>query len=153
MEMNGEFVIDANQDSVWAALNDPEVLKACLPGCEVMERTSDNSFEASMSAKIGPVKAKFQSEMTLEDVQAPVSYVITGQGKGGAAGFAKGRAQVTLNEVSEGTKLTYEVEMQVGGKLAQIGSRLVSGAARKIADQFFVRFADQFSNAEKCADE
>jgi carbon monoxide dehydrogenase subunit G len=147
MDMVGEYIIPAPREAVWHALNDPQTLKACLPGCETIEVTGEHTFNAAMSAKIGPVKAKFTSELALEEVDPPNGYVITGQGKGGAAGFAKGSARVSLTDVAEGTSLVYEVDMQVGGKLAQIGSRLVAGAARKIADQFFARLAGQFDES------
>ena len=146
MEMNGEFTLPAGRESVWTALNDPEVLKRCIPGCESLERTSDTQFDAKMSAKIGPVKAKFSTSIELSEFNPPQSYTLSGQGKGGAAGFAKGAARVSLSVVDAGTLLSYEVEVQVGGKLAQIGSRLVAGAARKLADQFFVAFSAEFDD-------
>lgn len=144
VEMKGEYAICAEQAAVWAALNDPETLRACLPGCESIEKVSDTQFNAAMSARIGPVKARFVSELTLNELNPPHGYVINGQGKGGAAGFANGSARVSLSPADDGTTLVYEVDMQVGGKLAQIGSRLVAGAARKIADQFFARLAAHF---------
>ncbi|NKC14467.1 MAG: carbon monoxide dehydrogenase [Gammaproteobacteria bacterium] len=147
MDMNGEFVIAADRQAVWNALNDPYTLKACLPGCEVLDKVSDTQFTATMRAAVGPVKAKFTSNLTLEDLDPPYSYTISGQGKGGSAGFAKGAAKVRLEPCDEGTQLIYEVNMQVGGKLAQIGSRLIGGTARKIADQFFSRFAEIMSTS------
>ena len=145
MDITGEFTIPAPRERVFAALNDPEVLKRCIPGCEVLERTSENTFEAKMAAKIGPVKAKFDTAIELSDVNPPESYVISGQGKGGPAGFGKGSAQVTLEDLGEETVLRYEAALQVGGKLAQIGSRLVGGTAKKIANDFFSKFVDEVS--------
>ena len=142
MDMNGEFRIEAPRETVWQALNDPEILKACIPGCDEMEKHSDTQFTAKMTARFGPVKAGFTSEINLSDLQPPERYTISGEGKGGPAGFGKGTANVTLEEDGDGTVLRYEAALQVGGKLAQIGSRLVSGSARKIADDFFSRFSE-----------
>lgn len=142
MEMNGEYRIAAPREKVWAALNDPEVLKECIPGCEELEKVSDTEFTAKVKAKVGPVSAKFAGEVTLEDLDPPNSYRIAGQGKGGAAGFASGGAQVMLEDDAGDTVLRYEAEAKVGGKLAQIGSRLVAGTARKLADKFFGNFAE-----------
>ena len=143
MEMNGEFTVPATRAAVWEALNDPETLSRCIPGCESITRTSDTQFDAEMRAKIGPVKAKFTTAIELSDLDPPNSYTLSGQGKGGAAGFAKGSARVQLESTADGTKVIYTADMQVGGKLAQIGSRLVSGAAKKIADQFFRAFSNE----------
>jgi carbon monoxide dehydrogenase subunit G len=151
MDMSGEYSIAAGREAVWVALNDPDVLTACIPGCESITRRSDTEFTAAMQAKIGPVKAKFATDLELRDLNPPQSYVISGQGKGGAAGFAKGSAKVRLESAGEETVLHYEVDMQVGGKLAQIGSRLVAGAARKIADQFFANFAEKVGGASASA--
>ena len=140
MEMTGERVIAAPRDEVWRALNDPEVLKACIPGCQEMEKTSDTSFAATVKQKVGPVNATFKGAVELSDIVEGESYRISGEGKGGAAGFAKGGAAVRLEDVEEGTKLTYDAEAKVGGKLAQLGSRLIDGFAKKMADQFFDRF-------------
>jgi carbon monoxide dehydrogenase subunit G len=142
MDMSGEYRIPADRETVWKALNDPEVLKQCIPGCDSLEKTSDSSFEAKVTAKVGPVKAKFGGEVELSDMNPPVSYKISGQGKGGAAGFAKGGAEVNLEEEGDETILRYEVNATVGGKLAQIGSRLVDSTARKMADQFFGKFVE-----------
>jgi carbon monoxide dehydrogenase subunit G len=142
MDMSGEYRIPADRETVWKALNDPEVLKQCIPGCDSLEKTSDSSFEAKVTAKVGPVKAKFGGEVELSDMNPPVSYKISGQGKGGAAGFAKGGAEVNLEEDGDETILRYEVNATVGGKLAQIGSRLVDSTARKMADQFFGKFVE-----------
>ncbi len=141
MKMNGEELIPASRERVWAALNDPEVLKAAIPGCESITKTSPTAFEATVVAKVGPVKAKFGGDVTLSKLNPPESYVISGQGKGGAAGFAKGGASVNLAEAEGGTLLSYTVDAQVGGKLAQIGSRLIDSSARKMAGDFFKRFA------------
>lgn len=145
MDITGEFTIPAPRERVFAALNDPEVLRRCIPGCEALERTSETTFDAKMAAKIGPVKAKFDTAIELSDVNPPESYVISGQGKGGPAGFGKGQAQVTLEAQGESTVLRYDAALQVGGKLAQIGSRLVGGTAKKIANDFFTNFVDEVS--------
>ena len=146
MEMNGERRIPAPRQQVWDALNDPEVLKASIPGCDSLEQTEDNSFKASVTAKVGPVKAKFSGQVTLSDIDPPNGYTIAGEGKGGAAGFAKGGANVQLVEQGEETVLRYEVKANVGGKLAQLGSRLIDGAAKKQADDFFATFTDLAAN-------
>lgn len=142
MDISGEFDIPATRQEVWNALNDPEVLAQCIPGCESIERESDTEFVAKMRAKIGPVKARFESRILLSDLDPPRSYTISGEGKGGPAGFGKGSARVTLTEGGDGTILNYTAEMHVGGKLAQIGSRLVGGAVRKIANDFFGKFVE-----------
>ncbi len=142
MDISGEFTITAPRARVWEALNDPLVLKQCIPGCESIDKLSDTEFETRMQAKIGPVKAKFVSNIVLSDLVPPCSYTISGQGKGGPAGFGKGSADVVLEEVPEGTRLNYTAQLQVGGKLAQIGSRLVGGTAKKLANAFFTSFAD-----------
>ena len=138
MELTGERRIEAPRETVWQALNDPEVLKAAIPGCQELEKTADNAFAATVQAKVGPVKATFAGAVEL----APESYRISGEGTGGAAGFARGGAWVRLAEDGGATVLTYEADAQVGGKLAQIGSRLIQGTARKLAGQFFDRFAE-----------
>jgi len=137
MELTGERQIPADQETVWQALNDAEVLLACIPGCQEIEWTSDNELAATVKAKVGPVKATFKGAVELTDIDAPNSYVISGQGKGGAAGFAKGTANVHLSSNDDGTLLTYEVKASVGGTLAQVGSRLIQGTATKLAGQFF----------------
>lgn len=142
MEMSGEYRIEAPREKVWAALNDPEILKQSIPGCEEIEQTSDTSFEAQVTAKVGPVKAKFSGAVELTDIDAPNGYRISGEGKGGAAGFAKGGANVRLEEDGDGTLLKYDVDAQVGGKLAQLGARLIDGTAKKMASQFFENFAE-----------
>ena len=153
MQMTGEHRIEAPRQRVWEALNDPEVLKRCLPGCETLERTSESGFSAKIKTKVGPVSAKFAGAVTLSDLNPPESYVIAGEGKGGAAGFAKGRAEVRLSEDGGGTVLSYQAEAQVGGKLAQIGSRLIQGTANKMADDFFSRFAAELTPPAEAAPE
>jgi carbon monoxide dehydrogenase subunit G len=142
MDMTGEFRIPAPRAKVWAALNDPEILKQSIPGCEEIEKRSDTEMAAKVTAKVGPVKARFSGKVTLSDINPPTSYKISGEGTGGAAGFAKGGATVKLADDGEGTRLSYVVEAHVGGKLAQIGSRLIDATARKMADDFFARFAE-----------
>lgn len=146
MEMTGEQLIPAPQRDTWDALNDPEVLKACVPGCESITRVHDNEFHVLMVARVGPVSAKFRGRLTLFDIKAPDSYSLAFEGQGGAAGFAKGAAQVKLApEATSKTRLAYEVKANVGGKLAQIGSRLVDAAAKKVADEFFQNFTRKMS--------
>ena len=144
MTMNGEVQLAASRAAVWAKLNDPEVLKVCIPGCETLEMLSPTEFQAVATNKIGPVKARFKGNVHLSDLDPPNGYRISGEGDGGVAGFAKGGATVALAEKEGGTLLTYNVEAQIGGKLAQLGQRLVNGAAKKLADQFFAKFAGQF---------
>ena len=141
MTMTGEVQLTATRQTVWDKLNDPEVLKACIPGCEELNKTSDTSFAAVATTKIGPVKARFKGTVQLTDLNPPNGYKISGEGNGGVAGFAKGGATVALADKDGGTLLTYNVEAQIGGKLAQLGQRLVNGAAKKIADDFFRNFA------------
>ena len=141
MVMTGEQQLAAPRAKVWAMLNDPAVLKACIPGCETLDVIGENEFQAVATNKIGPVKARFKGKVRLTDLDPPNGYKISGEGDGGVAGFAKGGASVNLTEKDGGTLLTYNVEAQIGGKLAQLGQRLVNGAAKKMADDFFVRFA------------
>ena len=141
MTMNGEAVLPAARETVWAKLNDPEVLKACIPGCQSLEMASPTEFAAVAKVKVGPVSATFKGRVQLLDLDPPNGYRIQGEGEGGVAGFAKGGAKVHLEEVPEGTKLVYEVEAQIGGKLAQLGGRLINGVAKKMADEFFGNFA------------
>jgi carbon monoxide dehydrogenase subunit G len=145
MDLTGEYIIPAPRQKVWEALNDADVLRACIPGCESLEKLSDTEMTATVVTKIGPVKAKFTGEVRLENINAPVSYTIAGEGKGGIAGFAKGGADVALEEVPEGTRLSYAVKAQIGGKLAQLGSRLIDSTVKKLADQFFQNFTDTLS--------
>ncbi len=147
MDMTGEFLIPAPRQKVWAALNDPEILKQSIPGCEEIEKLSDTEMQAKVTAKVGPVKARFGGKVTLSDLDPPNGYKITGEGSGGAAGFAKGGATVRLSDADGGTKLAYTVEAHVGGKLAQIGSRLIDATARKMAEDFFSRFSTAVGGA------
>ena len=140
MEMTGEQIIPLPQQQVWEALNDPAVLKDCIAGCDLMERVSDTEYKVGMTAAIGPVKAKFSGKLMLMDVNPPTSYALAFEGSGGMAGFGKGTAGVSLSPEGTGTKLSYTCKASVGGKLAQIGSRLIDGVARKMADDFFVKF-------------
>ena len=142
MEMTGERRLDAPRQVVWAALNDADVLRRAIPGCDDVTKTSDTEFTGSVTAKVGPVKARFSGKISLSDVDPPNAYTISGEGQGGGAGFAKGGARVELIEDDGGTLLRYTVHASVGGKLAQIGSRLIDGVAKKMADDFFARFAE-----------
>jgi carbon monoxide dehydrogenase subunit G len=141
MKMSGEEVISAARETVWKALNDPQVLKQCIPGCESITKHSDTKLEARVIAKVGPVKAGFTGIVNLTDLNPPSSYRISGEGKGGLAGFASGGADVRLEDADGGTKLSYDVDAQVGGKLAMLGSRLIDSTARSMATQFFEKFA------------
>jgi carbon monoxide dehydrogenase subunit G len=143
MDMSGSRTVPADIETTWRALNDPEVLKACIAGCESVERVSDNEYRLTMTARVGPVSARFTGRIVLADIVAPTSYTLSFEGQGGAAGFAKGEARVALADNNPGTRIDYQAKAQVGGKLAQIGSRLVDGAAAKVADDFFARFADR----------
>ena len=139
--MSGEQLLPASRETVWGKLNDPEVLKACIPGCETLDLLGANEFQVVATNKIGPVKARFKGKVRLTDLDPPNGYRISGEGDGGIAGFAKGGAMVKLTEKDGGTLLTYNVEAQIGGKLAQLGQRLINGAAKKLADDFFAKFA------------
>ncbi len=141
MEMSGAYTIPVSRAAVWEALNDVEVLRQAIPGCETIARVSDTEIEATVVAKVGPVKASFKGMVTLSDLDPPHGYTIRGEGKGGVAGFAKGGAKVRLAEVPEGTQLSYDVDATVGGKLAQIGARLIDSTAKKLADEFFAAFS------------
>jgi carbon monoxide dehydrogenase subunit G len=147
MEMKGNRVVPANVDTTWRALNDPEVLRACIPGCESIDRVSDTEYRLAMTARVGPVSAKFTGRLLLADIVAPRSYTLKFEGQGGAAGFANGMAKVELSPVDRDTRIDYAVSAQVGGKLAQIGSRLIDGAAAKVADDFFARFVERAGGA------
>lgn len=140
MEISGEERIAASREVVWAALNDPEILRQCIPGCQTLEQKSPTELAASVKLKIGPVSASFNGEVTLSDIDAPRSYRISGEGKGGIAGFAKGFADVSLEEDGSETILRYKADAQVGGKLAQLGSRLIGSTSQKLATQFFADF-------------
>ncbi|EJW10531.1 carbon monoxide dehydrogenase G protein [Rhodovulum sp. PH10] len=139
--MTGEVQLPAPRETVWDRLNDPETLRVCIPGCEMLDRLSDFEFQAVAVTKIGPVKARWKGKVLLMDLDPPASYRIVGEGEGGVAGFAKGGAAVALLENEGGTVLSYTVEAQIGGKLAQLGQRLIAGASKKMADEFFNRFA------------
>jgi carbon monoxide dehydrogenase subunit G len=141
MTMTGEVQLPASREAVWAKLNDPAVLKACVPGCEQLDKTSDNEFQAVAVIKVGPVKARWKGKVRLSDLDPPNGYKISGEGEGGVAGFAKGGATVSLADKDGGTVLSYNVEAQIGGKLAQLGQRLINSAAKKTADDFFANFA------------
>jgi len=142
MQMSGEELINATKEEVWAALNDPEILQKSIPGCETVEKESDTAFAATVKVKIGPVKATFKGNVSLSNIDAPNGYTITGEGKGGAAGFGKGGADISLKEADNGTLLSYDVNASVGGKMAQIGSRLIDGTAKKLAGEFFSNFSE-----------
>jgi len=148
MDMTGSYRIGARRDAVWAALNDADILKACIPGCEEIERTSDTSMTARVVQKIGPVKARFTGEIALENINAPTSYTIRGEGQGGVAGFAKGAADVVLTEDGGETVLEFTAHAQVGGKLARLGSRLIDATAKKVATQFFDNFHARLSGED-----
>lgn len=145
MAITGEYRIAAPRETVWAALNDPEVLKACIPGCEELQKLSDTEIDARVAAALGPVRSTFATRIQLSDIQPPVSYTISGEGKA-AAGFGKGSAKVELAEESGATVLRYSAELKLGGKLAQVGSRLLEGATRQLADQFFEAFAKRLDS-------
>jgi carbon monoxide dehydrogenase subunit G len=147
MDFSGRYVIPAPADAVWAALNDPEILKYCIPGCEEIDKTSPTDFVAVATLKIGPVKAKFRGKVALTDLNPPHRCKLVGEGQGGVAGFAKGEADVVLSEADDGTVLSYTAKATVGGKLAQIGQRLIDGAAKQIADDFFGRFTKALTDA------
>lgn len=150
MKLSGQRTLPASVETTWTALNDPEVLKACIKGCESLESTAPDEYMAALKVKIGPVNARFKGKLNLEDVQAPSSYTIRFEGQGGIAGFGKGQAQVRLEPQNDNTQtlLTYDSEAQVGGKIAQIGSRLVDSAASKIANEFFTAFEEHITNAQ-----
>lgn len=148
MEMSGSCTINAAPGQVWAALNDPEALAASIPGCQSLQKLSDTRFSAVVKTKIGPVNATFKGEVELTDIVEPVGYFLSGEGKGGAAGFAKGSARVGLSEAAGATELSYEATAKVGGKLAQLGSRLVGGVAKKLAAEFFENFKARVEGVE-----
>jgi uncharacterized protein len=143
MEMQGSRVLAVTQQQAWEALNDPEVLKASIPGCDKVESTGENQYAVGVAVKIGPVAAKFQGKITLTDVQPPESYTLSFDGQGGAAGFGKGQAQVKLTPQGTGCELAYSARAQVGGKIAQLGQRLVDGVAKSMAEDFFKRFDEE----------
>ena len=147
MEMSGDVRIGATVEEVWAALNDAEILRQCIPGCQELSGSPQEGFAATVKQKVGPVSATFKGAVALENVVPEQSYTIVGEGKGGVAGFAKGSADVTLVETEDGTELSYLANAKVGGKLAQLGSRIVGGFARKMSDQFFDRLQEQIENS------
>jgi carbon monoxide dehydrogenase subunit G len=146
MEMKGEQLIPLQQDATWDALNNPDILKDCIPGCESIERIAQDEYNMVMSAKVGPVNAKFKGRMKVQDADPPNRYTLVFEGQGGVAGFAKGQATVTLSPQDGGTKLDYTAKATIGGKLAQVGARLIDGVARKIAGQFFEQFNKRVSS-------
>lgn len=148
MEISGEYLIPARREAVWELLNDPDTLKQCIPGCEALEQTSPDTFSAKVVLKIGPVKASFNGDVELRDKVFPTSYQIYGEGKGGVAGVASGTALVTLAEEDGGTKLSYEVDAKLSGKIAQLGSRLMASTSAKLATQFFSTFSEIASQPE-----
>ena len=148
MKLNDEIRIAAPREQVYAALNDPEILRKSIPGCEEIERLSETEMIATVVTRIGPIKAKFKGRVTLSDLNPPSSYSISGEGKGGAAGFAKGGAKISLEEDGDGTIMRYEVQIDVGGKLAQLGGRLIEGTAKKLSADFFTRFKQEVAGPE-----
>jgi len=148
VQQSGEYRIGASREVVWRALNDPEILAKCIDGCLAMNKVADDAFEATVKAKVGPVSATFKADLKLTDIDAPTAYTLNASVKGGAAGFGKGVARVHLAEDSGATMLRYEVEGSVGGKLAQVGQRLIDGAARKMADDFFGSFGEAIAPGE-----
>ena len=152
MEIKGEYQIDASRQAVWDALNDPDMLKKCIPGCESLELLSDTEMHAVVMAAIGPVRARFNTKLSLENLRPPESYTLAGESKAGAAGFGRGSADVVLSENENGTLLSYTADFKVGGKLAQVGSRLVVGATRKIANDFFGTFSRELDPGAVSAD-
>ncbi len=148
MDMTGERRIPAPRQVVWQALNDPDVLKLSIPGCDSLEKLTDTTMKASAAVKIGPISARFAGTVQLSDIDAPNGYTISGEGQGGAAGFAKGAAKVRLSDDAAGTLLQYEVHAQVGGKIAQLGARLIDASAKQMADAFFDRFSARVAPAQ-----
>jgi carbon monoxide dehydrogenase subunit G len=152
MDIQGQYRIAAPRDVVWAALNDPEVLKRCIPGCKELEQRSPTDLAAKVQLKVGPISATFTGAVTLEDLNPPAGYTIVGQGQGGAAGFAKGRARVDLVDVGDETDLSYTAKAEVGGKLATLGGRLIQATSKKMADEFFGKFVAEL-NGDDAANE
>ncbi len=151
MDISGQYRIAAPRDVVWAALNDPEVLKRCIPGCKELEQRSPTDLAAKVVLKIGPISATFTGAVTLENLNPPAGYTIVGQGQGGAAGFAKGRAEVQLTEVGTETDLAYTAKAEVGGKLATLGGRLIQATSKKLADEFFGNFVRELNGEDAAA--
>ncbi len=152
MRFDGDYLIPADPETVWRGLNDPEVLRRAIPGCEAMERTGENEFTATVVVRVGPVSASFRGKVELSDLVPPVSYRIVGRGQGGAAGFASGGAEISLAPEGAGTRLRYVADVDVGGKLAAVGGRLIQSVARKNAEDFFARFARVVTGQEEAAD-
>jgi carbon monoxide dehydrogenase subunit G len=146
--MTGEVVLTASRAAVWAALNDPNILKRCIPGCQELTKLCDSEFEAAVKIAVGPVKASFKGKVELSNIEPGNSYRIVGEGQGGVAGFAKGGATIQLKDIPGGTCLTYDVDAQVGGKIAQLGGRLIDGVVKRQADQFFGSLAKLLASAE-----
>lgn len=151
MDMQASRLLNVTQQQAWDALNDPEVLKACIPGCDKVEASGENQYAIGMALKIGPVSARFSGKITLQDIQPPQSYTLRFEGQGGPAGFGKGDAQVTLTPSEQGTLLAYTVHASVGGKVAQLGQRLIDGAAKSMAEDFFKRFDDEMQRRHPAA--
>ncbi|MCX7266012.1 MAG: CoxG family protein [Limnohabitans sp.] len=153
MDMQGQRILNVTQAQAWAALNDPEILKACIPGCEKFEVSAENIYNVGVAIKIGPVSAKFSGKVSLSDIQAPTSYALQFEAQGGVAGFGKGESKVALQPHADGCELNYSVHSTVGGKLAQLGQRLIDGAAKSLAEDFFKRFEkalqDRYPAAQK----
>ena len=149
MEMTGQQLVPLSRERTWEALNDTAMLKACIPGCDTLEQVEHNQFQLVMTARIGPVSAKFKGLMKLDKVDPPTAYTMIFEGQGGVAGFAKGEAAVSLSDESEGTLLSYSVKAMIGGKLAQLGARLIDGVARKLADDFFKCFNERASQSDQ----
>jgi uncharacterized protein len=141
MDMSGDRLIEAPRATVWEALNNPEILKACIPGCETIEKLSETEMKATAAVKLGPIAARFAGKVRLSDLDPPNGYTISGEGQGGVAGFAKGGAKVALRDEAGATRLTYEVQAQVGGKMAQLGARLIDSTAKQYAETFFTKFS------------
>ncbi len=152
MDMQATRALGVSQSQAWDCLNDPQVLKACIPGCDSVEPSGENQYAIAMSVRIGPVSAKFKGQITLTDIQAPQSYRILFEGQGGPAGFGKGQAQVSLTPTATGCELAYTVQASVGGKVAQLGQRLIDGAARSLAEDFFRRFDEEMQRRYGAAD-
>ncbi|MGC9369043.1 MAG: SRPBCC family protein [Paracoccaceae bacterium] len=149
MRFEGDALIPAAPEAVWKGLNDPEVLRRSIPGCQAMERTGENEFTATVVAKVGPVSATFKGKVELDDLNPPLSYTLRGRGQGGPAGFAKGAARITLAPEGDGTRLTYVADADIGGKLASVGGRLIQGVAKKTADDFFAGFSRVLTGGEE----
>ena len=140
MEIKGEYELPASQETIWGLLNDVAVLRGCIPGCESLEATTENQMTAIVVVKVGPIKARFEGEVELTDIVEPERYAILGEGRGGVAGFAKGRADISLEKSESGTRLVYSVDVQIGGKIAQLGSRMIMSTSSKLSREFFDRF-------------